>query len=404
MNKKWFILALLFFGWALGNLDRFVMSYAIVDISADLSLKATTQGFVLSSFFLGYAIMQMPGGWLADKFGSRKVITSSMLLLSLFTGLTGAVNSFMMIIVIRFLFGLGEGGFMPASTKAISTVFPEQERSRAQSILLSSGGIIGILTPIFATYLMVSIGWRWMFFLMGGSGILFVILYFFYFKVPHVTTTETGQPLQQTENPLKVVLKIPLLWSLFFSSFAIYTISWGLISWLPSYLSKERGLDLVSIGWIQIIPGIASFVGMLAAGYIMDLMPKGKEKYLGIVITGIMAILTFFMFSASSIVVFIICETVVSLSGAIVIILLNALLLKNIPTAVAGSAMGFVNVGGQLAGFIAPMVIGFIVDKSGSFDLAFWMLIAAAVLCMITISTIRTKKKIERPAFQEAGF
>ncbi|MEH7122223.1 MFS transporter [Bacillus sp. JJ1773] len=398
MKNKSVILALLFFGWALGNFDRFVINYAIVDISKDLSLNATHTGIVLSTFFLGYAIMQIPGGLLADKFGSRKIVTISVLLLSLFTGLTGVANSLFMLLAIRFLFGLGEGGFMPASTKAISEAFPRKERGRAQSILLSSGGVMAILTPVISAYLLTSIGWRPLFIGVAFIGALIVALYLFFLKIPHATTSQDSSSVQvqQGKSPLKTVLKMPLLWSIFVSFFAIYTIQWGLTSWIPSYLSKVRGLDLVSIGWAQTIPGVAMLIGMLLGGVMMDIIPKGKEKMPGIIGTVLIAVLMYFMFTATSITSFIIFQTIVTFFIAVVIILLNAFLLKNTPTSVAGSAMGFVNVGGQLAGFFAPTIIGFIVDASGSFDMAFWMLIGFAIVCLIAICTFRTTEQPEQ--------
>lgn len=396
MQRKFLILALLFLGWALGNFDRFVINYAIVDISKDLSLTATNTGIVLSIFFLGYAIMQIPGGLLADKFGSRKIVILSVFFLSLFTGLTGVVNSLAMLIMIRFLFGLGEGGFMPASTKAISETFPREERGRAQSILLSSGGIMAIVTPIIAAYLLTSIGWRPLFVGIAVIGMTVVVLLFLFLKLPQVTLSQesSGGQIKQGENPLKTVLKMPLLWSIFVSFFAIYTIQWGLTSWIPSYLSTVRELDLVSIGWAQSIPGIAMLVGMLLGGVIMDKVPHGKEKWPGIIGTILIAVLMYFMFTATSTTNFIIFQTIVTFFIAIVIILLNAFLLKNTPTSVAGSAMGFVNVGGQLAGFFAPTLIGLIVDTSGSFDMAFWMLIGFAVVCLIAVCTFKT---VEQP-------
>ena len=126
-RKRNWILALLFLGWALGNLDRYIMNYAVLSITEDLNLSASSTGILLSSFFAGYALMQLPGGWLADRFGARKVLITSVILWSIFTGLTGAAWSLTSMIMIRFLFGIGEGGFQPASSKIISQVFPARE-------------------------------------------------------------------------------------------------------------------------------------------------------------------------------------------------------------------------------------------------------------------------------------
>src|SRR5690242_7578272 len=91
-TRNW-ILALLFLGWSLGNIDRYIMNYAVLSITKDLQLSASSTGILLSSFFAGYAIMQMPGGWLSDKFGPRKVLLIAVISWSIFTGLTGAAWS-----------------------------------------------------------------------------------------------------------------------------------------------------------------------------------------------------------------------------------------------------------------------------------------------------------------------
>src|SRR4249920_337217 len=115
-QKRNLILTLLFLGWALGNLDRYIMNYAVLSITEDLNLSASSTGLILSSFFAGYAIMQLPGGWLADRFGARRVLITAVIMWSIFTGLTGAAWSLTSMIIIRFLFGIGEGGFQPASS------------------------------------------------------------------------------------------------------------------------------------------------------------------------------------------------------------------------------------------------------------------------------------------------
>ena len=187
--------------------------------------------------------MQIPGGLLADKFGSGKIVTLSVLLLSIFTGLTGVVNSLMTLLIIRFLFGLGEGGFMPGSAKAISETFPRQERGRDTVHRPSSGGVMAILTPVISAYLLTSFGWRPLFVGVAFVGILVVVLYFFFLKLPQGKSSKdsSGAQAQQGKNPLKTIFKMPLLWSIFVSFFAIDTIQWGLTSWIPTYLSSVRG-------------------------------------------------------------------------------------------------------------------------------------------------------------------
>ncbi|GAB1533143.1 MULTISPECIES: MFS transporter [Brevibacillus] len=391
-TRNW-ILALLFLGWALGNLDRYVMNYAILSITEDLQLSASSTGLLLSSFFAGYALMQMPGGWLADRFGARKVLIASVVMWSIFTGLTGAAWSMASMILIRFLFGIGEGGFQPASSKIIATIFPVKERSRAMSVMLSSSAIVGLFSPILSVWMIQTMGWRTMFLAIGAIGAIIAFLFWRYIKLPQAESATNTTGSDQPKTSVAMLFKTPLLWSLLIAYFSIYAVNWGLVTWMPTYLSKVRGLDMISLGWLQTIPGFATLVGIYVSGYVLDKLPKGREKIIGSFSCVVVAVLLYFMFTASSVTMFITYQAIVSLFLSFVIILLPSVVLKNLPAAVAGTGMGIVNTGGQLAGFITPMAIGFIVEAfNGSFDAAFWMLIGFAVICIGALLSLNYEK------------
>ncbi len=390
------ILALLFLGWSLGNLDRYIMNYAVVAITGDLSLDASSTGIILSAFFLGYAIMQIPGGWLADKFGAKRILLIAVIMWSIFTGLTAIAWSLAAMIVIRFLFGIGEGGFQPASSKIIATVFPKEERGRAMSIMLTSGGIVSLIVPLLSAYLLGTIGWRMMFIIIGLIGAFIAFLYWKYIKLPQeqtVSTGSVGDGKVTTKVSFKELFKTPLMWNLIIAYFCIYAVNWGLVSWIPTYLQKNRGLDLMSIGWAQTIPAITTIIGVYGSGFIIDKLPRGMDKILGSISCAVIGILLYLMFTAESVTLFIGYQTVVSIFIAFVITLLPAIVLKKLPSSITGSAMGVANTGGQLAGFVTPMAIGFMVDAfDGSFDAAFWMLIGFAGICIISLLTLNDQK------------
>lgn len=393
-TRNW-ILALLFLGWALGNLDRYIMNFAILHITEDLKLSASSTGILLSSFFAGYAIMQLPGGWLADRFGGRKVLLTAVIMWSIFTGLTGAAWSMVSMIIIRFFFGIGEGGFQPASSKIIAQTFPKEERARAMSFMLSSGGIISLIIPVLSVTLLTTIGWRTTFAIMGGLGALITALYWFFIKIPntHESQENTQNGAGGQKSSFKMLFKTPLMLNLFIAYFSLYAVNWGLATWLPTYLVKVRGLDLVSLGWLQTIPGVAQLLGMYLSGYLIDKLSKGREKIAGAVACVCISILLYLMFTASNVTSFIIYQTIIMLIISFVVILLPAIVLKNLPSYVAGSGMGLVNTGGQLAGFVTPLAIGFIVEAfNGSFNAAFWMLITFAFICAVALLTINYKK------------
>nr|WP_066297298.1 MFS transporter [Bacillus sp. FJAT-29937] len=394
-DEKHFILALLFAGWSLGNLDRFVMNYAVISITKDLQLSATSTGFLLSSFFAGYALMQIPGGWLADRFGSRKVLITAIIMWSIFTALTGAAWSLTSILLIRFFFGIGEGGYMPAGSKLIAQTFPLSERGRAMAIVLSSGAFLGILTPIFATTMMATIGWRSMFWIIGVIGVVLAIIFWFYIKNPKSEDENVNVELNiQQPKSLLQLLKYPFVWSLFIASFSVNAINWGLLSWMPTYLVNIRGLELLELGWIAAIPGLSAIIGTFGAGYILDKLPKGKEYIYGIISAASVGVLLYLMFNASSVTEFMVYQTIIMVFGAFIIIFLPTSVLKTVPTQIVGSTMGFVSFGGQLAGFVTPIAIGFIVEASnGSFDAAFWLLIGFAFICTLSFISLVVKNR-----------
>lgn len=393
-RKRNWILTLLFLGWALGNLDRYIMNYAVLAITEDLSLSASSTGLILSSFFAGYAIMQLPGGWLADRFGARKVLIASVILWSIFTGLSGVAWSLASMVVIRFLFGIGEGGFQPSSSKIISQVFPQEKRAGAMSIMLSSGGIIALIVPIVSVALLTTIGWRTTFIIMGLVGAVIAILYWYFIKdSDHEGSTNTQNSAAVQKGSFKMLFQTPLMLNLFIAYFSLYAVNWGLATWIPTYLVSVRGLNLVSLGWLQTIPGVAQLLGMLLSGYVIDRLSRGHEKIAGTFACVCISILLYLMFTASTVTSFIVYQTVIMLIISFVVILLPAVVLKNLPSSVAGSGMGLVNTGGQLAGFVTPLAIGFIVDAfNGSFNAAFWMLIAFAFICAVALLTMNYEK------------
>jgi len=383
---KYIVLTLLFLGWCLGNLDRFVINYAIVGITQDLGLGASAQGIILSSFFLGYAIMQIPGGALADRFGYRKVILVSLFSWSVFTILTGSAWSLFSLIFVRFLFGIGEGSFFPSGSKAIATNFPINQRSGAMSIMLSSAAIMGVVTPILTGHALVTIGWRNLFYIIGAVGILITAMMFFLLKEPAKPTFATSGSGQQPKTSLKTVLKTPMIWNLFISYFSIYAVNWGLQSWMPTYMVNVRGLDMTQMGLLAAIPALVSIFTMILSGYVLDRIPAGKDRIIASVFGVLVALFLYLMGSAGSITTFITYMTIVTAMAGFISTLIISKSLKTMPESVVATANGFINTGAQLAGFLTPMLIGFLVEASGgSYATAFIMLIAFALVCSITL-------------------
>ncbi|MFF2290012.1 MFS transporter [Peribacillus butanolivorans] len=391
-QNKHFILFLLFVGYLVDYLDRMVMSVAVVSIKEEFNLDAAAVGAILSSFFLSYAIMQIPGGWLTDKLGSRKVLIWSIIVWSVFTVFTGFAWSLISLLVIRFLFGLGQGGYPSASQKGIADYYPRDERPKASAYLMSSNYFGMALAPLVAAPMILFMGWRNMFYVIGLLGILLTIAFWVYFKPKE--STASNKALKENSVPLKELLANSGLWKITVMWFAAGIVNWGLSSWIPSYLMEARGMDLLSMGFYAALPGLSTGVAMLFSGWLLDRFFNNLEKYyaaFGMLMSGIFLYL---MFTSTSIVAAMVYLNLCMIFKSFAFTVAFALPHKIMSKKVIGSAMGVINMGAQAAGFISPLVMGFIISLTGSFNGAFWFLIVCSGISIIAALSIKKDNQI----------
>jgi Sugar phosphate permease len=393
-SSKYIILILLFLGWCIGNLDRFAINYAIVGIAKDFHLNASLQGLVMSSFFIGYAIMQIPGGWLADKYGPKKVMMVIVFVWSLFTGLTGLAWSFIALVTFRLVFGLSEGSFFPTASKSIAQVFPQKQQGKAISILLVSGLIIAAVSSVLFAWIIGSVGWRALFFMIGAFGIVIIILFIFFFKLPQVEQTEAIVGGKK-KGSLREVVKNPVIWCMFLAGFSATLIMWGVNSWVPSYLVKARGLTLMQAGKMQVMPILFAVSGQLFIGYLIDKMKTNTVKITAIIMAVLCAISLFVMYKTPSLTSFIIFEGIAIACACSATVVQSNLIMRRVPQRIVATSMGLYNLGSQIGGFTAPLAMGIIVDANkGSFGPSFLFLtIGATIGAIAFLATFLDRKQ-----------
>jgi len=391
-NRK-FILSLLFVGYTFSYMDRLVMNLAVVPIGQELHLSPTATGTVISVFFLAYTIMQIPAGWLTDRFGYRRVIIFSVFFWSIFTVFTGFAWSFTALIVIRFLFGIMEGGYPAASAKAIAEFFPKKERVKAQSILMSSNSFGGLITGLIVPALLIWLGWRNVFFALGAAGVIIGVLFWKYIRSP-IQSDEAREQQSVNKNSMLSLLKTRQTWALLLTWFSISIASWGTVTWLPMYMVTVRHLDLVSTGMLGLLPTTAATLGTVAGGWLLVKF-SGREK-MYFVMNGLFytAFLFLALFAPNVGMVF----TYLALSSifyGFVFSAVYALPHKLFDKSVIGSAIGIMSLGSMLGGFIAPIMMGaFISALNGSYDGAFWFLIAAGLSSALFGLTLRNSNNV----------
>ncbi len=401
---RYTILVIIILGWIFSFLDRMVMSLALPFVGKEFALDATGQGAILSAFFAGYALFQIPGGYLADRFGSRRTMSAGIAWWSAFTALTGSIASYPLMLFCRFVFGIGEGCFPGASFKAVATYFPSTQKGTAIAVM----GTINTLGPAIATLLGAGIiaayGWRAVFIAMGLPGFLVALLIWRYYKDnpadhPHMT----GQELAELDAPAapaaagsKVsygeVLKSPVLWQMLIIWFLFAITFWGFISWLPSYLMKARGFSLIRTGIYGSLPFFVGTFGSLLGGWLSDYVKRGR-KWLFIASSALTALFLYLTFTVPAAGLAVLYQCVGAFFLLFALSSLWGIIIKQFPAHIMGSASGTINVGSQVAGFISPLVMGYLIDRGqGSFDGAFIFLILAVSASALLALTIRDRQ------------
>lgn len=377
-------------------IDRVSISVAIIPMAEDLNWDLKTQSLVMSSFFVGYLVMQIAGGRLADRFGGKIVLGLGVLLWSLFTFVTpaAAMAGLVMLILARIGMGMGEAVTFPSIYSLYGRWVPDAERSRA--VALTNSGIPAgtvfalIVTPIIAT----SLGWEWVFYLFAAVGVVWWVVW--HRMVASIPADQPGISAEELRiiaaGTASGTAREPAPWKLFLSNKSVWAIiiahfcnNWSLyvlLSWMPTFINKGLGVDYASVGWLTMIPHLASFVALNVAGGFADRMIKqGRDKTF---VRKLFQTIGFGGISASLLVVGYVetvwlAITIMALGSALGAFVTGGFSVNHMDIAPrhAGTLMGITNTAGTIPGIIGIYVSGMILDATGSWVLVFH--VAAAV-------------------------
>jgi sugar phosphate permease len=394
-NVRWWICFFLFLTWLVSYIDRSLMPMALPFIGQEFHLSPTMMGAVISAFFVGYATMQIPGGMLADRIGPRNSITLGIAFWSGFSVLTGLAGNLISLLAVRVSFGLAEGLHPAAAFKALSAWFPAHERSRANGLVMSSNALGPMIAPVLFASLMASFGWRVAFYIVSVPGFLVALGAYWLLRDrpaehPRVTPEELAEigndEEAQPKPPLRELLKYPMLWRMF-AIYMLWDITWwGFQAWLPSYLFKVRGFSLAHTGLVTALPYAAGFIGVTLAGWIADRTRK-REAVLAVVLVGIATfmVLTATAPTATTAVIFL---TAAGFFLPAVHGPFWSLLMEMLPSRVMGYSSGFINTGGQIAGVLAPIVIGALIQWTTHYYAGFIFMAISATISALLVATL----------------
>ncbi|MBV6761053.1 MFS transporter [Rhodococcus opacus] len=368
---------LLFAAWVVDYIDRLAINLALPSIGAEFGLGHAQQGMVISAFFLSYALCQIPGGLLADRFGSRRVVCWSLLIWSLFTALTGTAWAFGVLLVIRFVFGVGQGVYPAAAMKAVADRTLPQQRMTATGWAQSSNAFGAVLAPLIAAPIIAVWGWRMSFFAIAGLGVLVWAAIQLWLPAT-LPQSDDASPRPDARGGLRTVLASGVMWRFTLMFFGYGIIVWGLNSWIPSYLQTERGISLTGSGLLSAIPALVGGVAIIVGGKLIDRL-GGRHRVIVFPAMTVCAVCILFLNRVTSLTEFVALLSLATASATLCYMPIFAIPLRTLPAGLVGTGSGMINFGGQAAGFITPMVMGALVDRY-SYTAAFGFLVVGAVL------------------------
>lgn len=399
-----FLLALLLY------IDRVCISVAKDPVASELGLSDKAMGWVLSAFALGYALMQVPSGMMADRYGPRKVLASIVSFWSVLTALTGAAWNYASMLTIRFLFGAGEAGAFPGISRAIFSWIPLQERGIVLGMNFSGSRLGAAFALPLVAWLIESYGWRSTFLILGGVGIVWAVAWWILFRDrpedhPALDEQEKAYILenrQQADEGVSETLDRQQLfqsknmWSAIGQYFCSNFTFFFALTWLFPYLKSTYQLEAMEAGWYAVAPFIAGAIGNWLSGGMVDRIYKNgnwnqsrkQPAMIGFALAALGLIGCLYMDSALGAVLFL----SIAILGADMTLAPSWALCVDIGKTNSGTVSGTMNMAGNLGSFLTALAFPYLTDWTGSVNYFFYVAAALNVLAIFLWQRVQADK------------
>ncbi|TDV72565.1 MFS transporter [Pseudomonas sp. LP_7_YM] len=399
-HSRYAILALITVVLALSTGDRAALSVAGGDMSRELGVTSVELGYLFSAFSWAYVIFLIPSGWLADRIGSKKAMMLAVTLWSVFTVCMGLVHFIGLVVplllALRFLLGASESPVGPAAGRVIAAWFPSSERGMAGAIFNSAQYLsLALFTP-FMGWLCHRFGWEYVFIIMGIVGLMIGGIWWRHYYLPihhpkmnateleyiraggglvdleqRPSNKQAGAAKRSQMADIGRLFKSRMMVGIFLGQYCITAITWFYMSWFPIYLVKERGFDILQAGFVAAIPALCGLIGGVSSGFVSDAILK---KTGNLSLARKTPITLGLLLSAS----IMLCNVV---SNETLVIALMSLaffgkgfgslgwtvVADTAPKELIGTTGGVFNAIGNMSGIVTPVVIGYLLQSSGSF-------------------------------------
>lgn len=426
IKTRHIILGIMCLMYFIAYIDRVNIAVAGPLIRHEMGLTTGQLGLIFSAFAYPYAVMQILGGWLADRFGPKKVLIGLSLIWGVATLLTGFAGSVMTLVLLRFALGVGEGGAFPTATRAFTYWMPVAERGFAQGITHSFARLGGAITPPVVLAIVAAKGWREAFIVLGILSLGWTILYALMFantpdehrRVTPEEIREIGYAKGERQRASKAATPwrklIRRMWLVTFVDFCYGWSLWVYLTWLPSYLKDSRGFDLKHLALFTALPLLAGVIGDTLGGVVSDWLFKvtGNLRLARgtVLFTGLAGSLVFIVpmiYTANAV------NAVILLALSFFFLELTNAVLWSLPIDIAGkfagTAGGMMNTGFGVAGMISPVAFGYLIQITGSYTLPFMIsagLLGIGAIASLFINpnrTIDSPDSLQRPVAQAIG-
>lgn len=387
---RWGILAWIVFITMVSYFDRVNFSVAAPLLMAQFGLNPTQLGFIMGAFTIGYAFLNFSGGFLVERYTPRRVLTAIILLWSVMTVVTGLAWSFASLMVIRIVFGMCEGPMAPASTRVFTVWMLPRERGIASGLALAAMPAGIIIGNLLSTGIVAAYGWRSVFFIFGAAGVLVAIFTWMIIRnqpgdhpaisrgeldlIQSTLTRYEGAASQAARgSTLGELLKNPWVWALCGIFFSMGLIIWANINWLPTYFMKARGSGLLRSGVYSSIPWVAAALGPLVLGWLSDHVGRNlRAPWLALSMFAVVPAVAFAVATPSvttCLILFSIASFFVIGALAMIYVLPMEIFDRSDVAKVAGMMLAW----GSLAGVIAPVLVGYVLQATNSFNVAYYI-------------------------------
>jgi len=400
----WFIVILIWLTNMLSFFDRQAMAFAAPFIAKEIGYGTATIGLITGIVFASYAVAQIPGGRLADKFGQRRWVILGVVWWTIFSVLTGAVaHTLALLLIVRLCMGVGEGIVPPSTYRIIANWFSTGKRTFALGAMLTSATVGPALAPLIAAPIIATFDWRAVFYFSAIPGIVIAVLLWLWLRdSPSSLTTDPPSSADRNASPspeprlsLRDLVTARLVMNtlaIFFLFFTLY----GINAWLPTYLSVYRGLDLERLAAFSSLPYVAGAIGMLIGAALCN--GPLKDHRVGFVVAGTFgtALAILGVWAAPDAVIG---EVFIVLALFCTYMIFGPAFstpMDSVPTSGVGTYLGAINMAPQIAGVVSPIIIGAIVGPDSFVPAFIAMVIALAlsIACQLWVANDDRRSRV----------